>query len=71
LNLFLGNFTFTEPAVDYSAVFISAAAGLVDLYNIRTKTSDCGLNLGWNHPNARRAERQPRYPADDCYHKCC
>ncbi|CEL59536.1 hypothetical protein RSOLAG1IB_03469 [Rhizoctonia solani AG-1 IB] len=29
--------------------------------------TDCGLDLGWSHPNA---SNPPQWPADDCYHTC-
>lgn len=29
--------------------------------------TDCGLDLGWSHPNASDF---PSWPADDCYHTC-
>ncbi|KAI9030465.1 Six-hairpin glycosidase-like protein [Hyaloraphidium curvatum] len=64
------NFTYTEPTVDYSAAFLGAAIGLVDVYRITKKGTDCGLNLGWSHRNAR-ANLRPTYNATDCYHRCC
>lgn len=39
-------FQFTEPAQDYTAAFLGAALPLVDIYGIRKKASDCGLDLG-------------------------
>ncbi|RUP43979.1 hypothetical protein BC936DRAFT_150115 [Jimgerdemannia flammicorona] len=29
--------------------------------------TDCGLDLGWSHPNA---SKPPSWPANDCYHTC-
>lgn len=29
--------------------------------------SDCGLDLGWSHPNA---SNPPQWPENDCYHTC-
>lgn len=64
------NYTFTENAQDYASAFLGAAIGLVDVYNLTTKGTDCGLDLGWNHPNANKAKRYPKYRKGDLYHTC-
>ncbi|KAI9016103.1 Six-hairpin glycosidase-like protein, partial [Hyaloraphidium curvatum] len=63
------NYTYTEPTQDYTAAMQSAALGLVELYNMRTPQSDCGLDLGWGHRNSSRALRR-RFPASDTFHNC-
>lgn len=64
------NFTFTEPAQDYAVAFLGATTGLLDVYNVANKASDCGLNLGWDHPNAQKSTRYPKYAQGDKYHTC-
>ncbi|KAG8957047.1 hypothetical protein FRC03_010585 [Tulasnella sp. 419] len=42
---------------------------MIDYYghgNFKAWT-DCGLDLGWSHPNATNP---PQWPANDCYHTC-
>ncbi|KAG8900314.1 hypothetical protein FRB99_006119 [Tulasnella sp. 403] len=54
---------------DYNAAFTGLNAAMVDYYgasNFKPFT-DCGLDLGWSHPNA---SNPPQWPADDCYHTC-
>jgi len=57
-------------AIDYNAGFTGAIARLVDYYGDQKLFSDCGLDLGWDHPNATLANK-PKYPDNDCYHTCC
>lgn len=54
---------------DYNAAFTGLNAALIDYYggsNFKP-FSDCGLNLGWSHPNA---SNPPQWPDNDCYHTC-
>lgn len=54
---------------DYNAAFTGLNAAMIDYYghsNFQPYT-DCGLDLGWSHPNATNF---PNWPADDCYHTC-
>ncbi|KAG8907722.1 hypothetical protein FRB99_002518 [Tulasnella sp. 403] len=54
---------------DYNAAFVGINAAMIDYYgqsNFKPFT-DCGLDLGWSHPNA---SNPPQWPADDCYHTC-
>lgn len=43
---------YNEVAIDYNAGFTSAIARLVDYFEDQKPYSDCGLDLGWEHPNA-------------------
>lgn len=43
---------YNEVAIDYNAGFTGAVARLVDYYKDQRLFSDCGLDLGWDHPNA-------------------
>jgi hypothetical protein len=43
---------YNEVAIDYNAGFTGAIARLVDYYGDQKLFSDCGLDLGWEHPNA-------------------
>lgn len=43
---------YNEVAIDYNAGFTGAIARLVDYYKDQRLFSDCGLDLGWEHPNA-------------------
>ena len=43
---------YTEVAVDYNAGYTGALARLVDYFADQQPSSDCGLDLGWSHPNA-------------------
>ncbi|RUS30504.1 Six-hairpin glycosidase-like protein [Jimgerdemannia flammicorona] len=63
------NYEFTEVTQDYNAGFTGALAGLIDFYGTQNfrSFSDCGLDLGWSHPNA---SNPPTWPANDCYHTC-
>lgn len=64
------NVTYTEPTQDYTSAFMMAATGLVQLYNIkRPGQSDCGLDLGWAHPNSSVRARRI-YAANDYFHNC-
>ena len=46
-----------------------AISGLIDYYGSDKfePFTDCGLDLGWKHPNASET---PKWPKDDCYHTC-
>jgi hypothetical protein len=63
------NYEYSEVTQDYNAAWTGAIAGLVDFYGFDKfePYTDCGLDLGWTHPNA---SAQPTWPADDCYHTC-
>ncbi|KAI9020312.1 Six-hairpin glycosidase-like protein [Hyaloraphidium curvatum] len=61
------NYTYTEPAQDYTGAFLAHAAGLVDLYGMKNVQTDCGLDLGWSHRNSSRATRR-KYKATDKFH---
>ncbi|KAI8914725.1 family 9 glycoside hydrolase [Powellomyces hirtus] len=65
------DYVYTEVTQDYNAAFTGALAGLVDFYGPTNfkPASDCGLDLGWTHPNATQAAK-PVYKAGDCYHTC-
>ncbi|GAB1520077.1 hypothetical protein RhiTH_003150 [Rhizoctonia solani] len=60
---------FAQVTQDYNAGFTGLTAAMIDYYG-HTKFkafTDCGLDLGWSHPNA---SNPPQWPADDCYHTC-
>ncbi|CAE6439520.1 unnamed protein product [Rhizoctonia solani] len=60
-----------DPQVtqDYNAAFTGLNAAMIEYYggsNFKA-FSDCGLDLGWSHPNATNP---PQWPEGDCYHTC-
>ncbi|KAG9047540.1 hypothetical protein FS837_002064 [Tulasnella sp. UAMH 9824] len=62
-------YEFTEVTQDYNAAFTGLNAAFIDYYgksNFKAFT-DCGLDLGWSHPNATNP---PNWPDNDCYHTC-
>ncbi|RUS15846.1 Six-hairpin glycosidase-like protein [Endogone sp. FLAS-F59071] len=63
------NYVYTEVTQDYNAAFTGALAGIIDYYGIQNfePFTDCGLDLGWSHPNA---SKPPVWPVNDCYHTC-
>ena len=54
---------YNEVAIDYNAAFTGALARLVDYYADVTPASDCGLELGWSHPNATQVRVTVIYEA--------
>ncbi|KAG8717899.1 hypothetical protein FRC09_013502 [Ceratobasidium sp. 395] len=56
---------------DYNAAFTGLNAAMIEYYkstgNEFKPFSDCGLDLGWSHPNATNP---PQWPENDCYHTC-
>ncbi|KAK9867129.1 hypothetical protein WJX84_004718 [Apatococcus fuscideae] len=62
------NYTFVEPAVDYSSGLVGAIAFAAQYYGGQVPFTDCGLDLGWSDPHA--GPRQA-WPGTDCYHQCC
>jgi hypothetical protein len=63
------NYEYSEVTQDYNAAWTGAVAGLIDYYGWDKfePYTDCGLDLGWTHPNA---SAQPIWPETDCYHTC-
>lgn len=61
---------YNEVAIDYNAGFTSAVVRLVEYFEDQKPFSDCGLDLGWEHPNATLANK-PQFAASDCYYGCC
>ncbi|CAE6512269.1 unnamed protein product [Rhizoctonia solani] len=63
---FLNSKTVTQ---DYNAAFTGLNAAMIEYYggNNFKAFSDCGLDLGWSHPNATNP---PQWPEGDCYHTC-
>ncbi|SAM08307.1 hypothetical protein [Absidia glauca] len=63
------NYEYSEVTQDYNSAWTGAIAGLIDYYGVDKfePYTDCGLDLGWSHPNA---SAPPSWPADDCYHTC-
>ncbi|KAI7867723.1 Six-hairpin glycosidase-like protein [Spinellus fusiger] len=63
------NYEYSEVTQDYNAAWTGAIAGLIDYYghDMFEPYTDCGLDLGWSHPNA---SSPPLWPEDDCYHTC-
>lgn len=62
-------YEFTEVTQDYNAAFTGLNAAFIDYYgksNFKAFT-DCGLDLGWSHPNASNF---PNWGDNDCYHTC-
>jgi hypothetical protein len=54
---------------DYNTAFTGLNAAMIEYYggsNFKA-FSDCGLNLGWSHPNATNP---PQWSNNDCYHTC-
>ncbi|KAG9104462.1 hypothetical protein FRC06_002118 [Ceratobasidium sp. 370] len=53
----------------YNAAFTGLNAAMIEYYGGSSfkPFSDCGLDLGWSHPNA---SNPPNWPANDCYHTC-
>lgn len=54
---------------DYNAAFTGLNAAMIEYYGTSNfkAFSDCGLDLGWSHPNATNP---PQWPEGDCYHTC-
>ena len=50
---------YNEVAIDYNAGFTSAVARLVEFFDDQKPFSDCGLDLGWEHPNATLVRPSP------------
>lgn len=47
------DYTYTEQTTDGQTSFVNALAALAGYYsNNQTAGNDCGLDLGWTHPNA-------------------
>ncbi|KAK9830768.1 hypothetical protein WJX74_006277 [Apatococcus lobatus] len=47
------DYTYTEQTTDGQTSFVNALAALAGYYsNNQTASNDCGLDLGWTHPNA-------------------
>ncbi|KAJ3044447.1 hypothetical protein HK097_001459 [Rhizophlyctis rosea] len=65
------DYVYTEVTQDYNAAFQGLMGALVQYYGAGTveRGSDCGLELGWEHPNAKR-DRKPVWGKGDCYHGC-
>ncbi|KAF8681428.1 Glycosyl hydrolase family 9 [Rhizoctonia solani] len=63
---FLNSKTVTQ---DYNAAFTGLNAAMIEYYGASNfkAFSDCGLDLGWSHPNATNP---PQWPEGDCYHTC-
>ncbi|KDN50952.1 hypothetical protein RSAG8_00581, partial [Rhizoctonia solani AG-8 WAC10335] len=63
------SYEYTEVTQDYNAAFTGLNAAMIEYYggsNFKA-FSDCGLDLGWSHPNATNP---PQWPEGDCYHTC-
>ncbi|KDN50953.1 hypothetical protein RSAG8_00582, partial [Rhizoctonia solani AG-8 WAC10335] len=62
-------YEYTEVTQDYNAAFTGLNAAMIDFYgHSKFKAfTDCGLDLGWSHPNA---SNPPQWPDNDCYHTC-
>lgn len=54
---------YTEVAIDYNAGFTGAVARLAEYYSDQKQFSDCGLDLGWDHPNATLASPMSHFSA--------
>lgn len=63
------DYEWTEVTQDYNSGLVGALAAMIDIYTPAkfTPATDCGLDLGWSHPNASIATV---YPTTDCYHTC-
>ncbi|KAG2172253.1 hypothetical protein INT43_004794 [Umbelopsis isabellina] len=63
------NYEYSEVTQDYNAAWTGAVAALIDYYGLEKfePYTDCGLDLGWTHPNA---STPPKWPETDCYHTC-
>jgi endoglucanase len=62
-------FLIAQVTQDYNAAFTGLNAAMIEYYGASKfqAFSDCGLDLGWSHPNATNP---PQWPANDCYHTC-
>lgn len=50
---------YTEVAIDYNAGYTGALARLAGYFADQQPFSDCGLDLGWSHPNASAVRPDP------------
>lgn len=62
-------YVYTEPTQDYAAGFIAGATGLVEHYKLYNPQSDCGLDLGWSHPNSS-VKTWRKFAKNDYFHNC-
>ncbi|GAB1520078.1 hypothetical protein RhiTH_003151 [Rhizoctonia solani] len=65
------SYEYTDKSLtqDYNAAFTGLNAAMIEYYGASNfkAFSDCGLDLGWSHPNATNP---PQWPEGDCYHTC-
>ncbi|KAF8607613.1 Six-hairpin glycosidase [Ceratobasidium sp. AG-I] len=63
------SYEYTEVTQDYNSAFTGLNAAMIEYYGASNfkAFSDCGLDLGWSHPNATNP---PQWPEGDCYHTC-
>ena len=59
---------YTEVAIDYNAGYTGALARLAGYFADQQPFSDCGLDLGWSHPNASVVRPLGLRPVDVCLH---
>jgi endoglucanase len=62
-------FFIAQVTQDYNSAFTGLNAAMIEFYGASKfqAFSDCGLDLGWSHPNATNP---PQWPDNDCYHTC-
>lgn len=51
------DYSHTEATTEGQGGLVGGAAALAEYYDASGKQSDCGLDLGWDHPNARFDKR--------------
>lgn len=51
------DYSHTEATTEGQGGLVAAAAALAEFYDATKAQDDCGLDLGWGHPNAKMAKR--------------
>ncbi|GMH39842.1 hypothetical protein BSKO_07746 [Bryopsis sp. KO-2023] len=53
------DYSYTEGTTEGQGGFLTGTAALADYYQEKmTKQTDCGLDLGWDHPNAKTKKKK-------------
>ncbi|GMH40067.1 hypothetical protein BSKO_07971 [Bryopsis sp. KO-2023] len=51
------DYSHTEATTEGQGGLVGGSAALAEWYDASSKQNDCGLDLGWGHPNAKPAKR--------------